>query len=240
MISVKSFAAIVCLLFATSFVLPDAHAVAILASGKPNAPSSTTDVNFSSGQFSVTSDVAFDNSAGQWLKRLFLPSDGGGASSGDRHDIVETITNAGIQAWTDWHERVVSTTMINDPNGNDPGFLFDNSSLFVYRNNILLSSGSDYLLVPQPFLFGPPGNSGHWSAFDIFFQPGSEIQPGDTLRIEKRIFEVFGDANIWMPSEPAVIAQYPTIPEPATLLLAAISACVCGVRRTRAAKNRAR
>jgi hypothetical protein len=217
---VKSFVAIVCLLFCFFFALPRAHAQVVLASGDPNAPPTIDVMSFSSGTFSITSAVAYEEGAGQWHKELIAPP--GGGNSGDRFDIVETILNAGSQAWTDWHERVVSTTDINttgDPN--DPGFLFDNDSLHVYRNNVLLNLGTDYQIVPQPFNFGPQGNPGHWSAFDILFQPGSTIQPSDTLRIEKQIFEVFGDGDIWMPGEVAIIAQYPTIPEPTALLLAA-------------------
>ena len=229
---VKSFVAIVCLLFCFFFALPRAHAQVVFASGDPNAPPTIDVMSFSSGTFSITSAVAYEEGAGQWHKELIAPPSGG--NSGQRFDIVETIENVGAHTWTDWHERVVSTTTINDPNGNDPGFLFDNDSLHVSRNNVLLNLGTDYQLVPQPFNFGPPGeNFGHWYAFDIFFELGSTIQPGDALRIEKQIFEVFRDANIWMPGTIAVIAQYPTVPEPTALLLASAGLLASSVRRKR-------
>ena len=228
----QALAATVCLLCVPLFVQSDLHAQTVLASGDPNALPTIDSVPFFMGGFSITRDVAYDGGSGQWHKELVGP--GSSANSGDRRDIVETITNVGSQPWTDWHERVVSTTDIDttgDPN--DPGFLFDNDSLHVYRNNVLLTLGADYLVAPEIWTFGPMGNPGHWSAFDIFFQPGSTILPGDVLKIEKQIFEVFGDANPWRPNEIAVIAQYPTIPEPATWILASAGVMACSTRRRR-------
>ena len=60
------------------------------------------------------------------------------------------------------------------------------------------------------------------------------IQPGDTLKIEKQIFEVHLDGNLWEPGEFAEIAQYPTIPEPSSFLLAAtVLGFIVGGRRKR-------
>jgi hypothetical protein len=229
---VKLSAAIVCLPFCMLLAQPKSSAQIVLASGDPNATPFIDVVPFDMGKFSITSAVAYDEGSGQWWKEFVGPN--GGGASGDRFDIVETITNAGTQAWTDWHERVVSTTDVSSsPGPNDPGFLFDNTSLHVFRNNVPLSQGTDYLVAPQTFNFGPQGNLGQWSAFDVFFQPGSTIQPGDTLRIEKQIFEVFNDGNPWMPGELAVVAQFPTIPEPAAWILAAAGAFSCFIRRKR-------
>jgi hypothetical protein len=83
---------------------------------------------------------------------------------------------------------------------------------------------------------GDPGNVGHWEAISILFAPHRVIETGDVLLIEKDIFEVFGDANIWMPGEAAQIAEYPTgVPEPAALsTLAIATGALLGGRRRRA------
>jgi hypothetical protein len=42
------------------------------------------------------------------------------------------------------------------------------------------------------------------------------IANGQRLRIEKQIFEVFGDGDVWRPGleNAAVLGQFPTVPEP--------------------------
>ena len=62
----------------------------------------------------------------------------------------------------------------------------------------------------------------HWQSVSLFFSPGSEIQPTDVLRIQKNIFETFLNGDFWNPFVVAEIAEHPTVPEPATLLTAAM------------------
>lgn len=116
---------------------------------------------------------------------------------------------------------VLSTTTVDD-NSNYPGFLFRAGSLSVFRNGGILTQGMDYTLVAEEFSDPVGGNDGDWLGMSPFFSSGSEILPGDTLRITKQIFEVYGDANIWMTNEIALVGQYPTVPEPAALVLAAL------------------
>src|SRR5262249_48036129 len=138
-----------------------------------------------SGGFQVTETVALDPAFGPWQKSLVNTGPGGVASGVDL-PISELLTNVGTQAWSDWHEQVLSRTTINNPN-DSPGFLFRQGSLTVAANYgsgfVPLTQGVQYTLVTTPYS-GPPdptGNDSNWEAIDIFFQPGFQIAPGNTL-----------------------------------------------------------
>jgi len=189
------------------------------------------------GTFAVNENVALDIGSGPWLKSL-VNSSGGGISSGANRGIVETLTNIGAAPWLDWHEAVASRTTINQPN-DSPGFLFQENSLVLMADYgsgfITLTQGVDYTLVPTPFLSGPSGNFGNWEAIDVFFAPNRVLETGDILRIQKNIFEVFGDADIWQQGEAAVISEYPS-PEPGALALGAVALVAPLLSRKRAFK----
>lgn len=218
-------------------------AAPIGASGNSGNPSLLTEHNLTiNDEFDITAGVALDPGAGPWFKGL-RNSSPNPISSGQPVPITETLHNAGAIPWTDWHEEIDSRTTIGGGGGggggganNAPGFLFANNSLSLmadYGSGFVgLAEGADYTL--QTMLYsGPPlsGNNNHWEAIWIFFEPHATIQSGDTLKIEKQIFEVYGDANLWMPGETAVIRQYPT-PEPATVMLLGLGAlAMVGVRR---------
>jgi hypothetical protein len=137
---------------------------------------------------------------------------------------MEVLTNLGGIAWSDWHEAVLSRTEINMPN-DAPGFLFRNGSLSVSANYgsgpVALVEGTDYTVVAPPYAGPAAGLNGpNWETIDITLSPARFIAPGNSLIIQKDIFEVFGDATIWMTGEAAEIGEYPTttgVPEPATL-----------------------
>jgi hypothetical protein len=143
--------------------------------------------------------------------------------------IVETFTNVGTYAWTDWHEEVIGPV---EDFGFGPAtdFAFERESVGVSRNGIGLVEGVDYTLaytehpVPQPNIPGPdqvdPGK--HWQSVSIFFNAASRIQPSDVLTIEKNIFETHLNGTPWNQFLVAEIAQYPTVPEPGTALLVAL------------------
>lgn len=197
--------------------------VGISASGNFNLPTTVTQHNGSQGSgFDINEGVSLDPGAGPWIKELV--NAGPSVPSGTELFINETLTNTGTIPWTDWHEEILSVTGI--PGAIQvPGFLFRNGSVHLsadYGAGLVgLAEGPDYTLQTMPYN-GPPigGNNNHWQAIWIFFAPHAVIQPGDTLVIEKRIFEVFGDGNIWQSGEFAEVAQYPT-PEPTTLALGA-------------------
>ena len=94
-----------------------------------------------------------------------------------------------------------------------------------------LATPSPVVATPAP---GPGFDPNGWESLVITFQPGFEIDSGDKLRIEKDIFEVFLDGNVWQPGEVAEIAQFPSIPEPGALALIALIAPAI-LRRRRAA-----
>lgn len=206
----------------------------ITASGNFNNPSTTTQhVGDKPDGFEITDDVGFDPSKGPWIKQLVNDPQGIGISSGNRVNIIETFTNTGTQHWTDWHEEILTTTIFVGGGGGGggggeppPGFLFDKNFF-----NLMADRGAgfeglvenvDYTKATMEFLGPGSGNDNMGlEAIWIFFEPHAAIQPGDTIKIEKQIFEVHLDGNIWQPGEFVEIAQYPTVPEPSCLLLAA-------------------
>ena len=217
-------------LAATRLVLADG----ISAGPNPSDPTATpSSYSGNHDGFLIVEDVAYDGSADQWTKALVNvgPQQ---IFSGQLVEIDERLTNVGQLAWTDWHERVLSLTDTGGGPGLQPGFLFEKDSVSVYRNGGLLSQGTDYTLVPE--VSQDPGNANDWVGLSIFFNPGATIQPGNTLRITKNIFEVFGDGNTWMTTEPnnvALIAEYPTaIPEPTAIGLTLLASLVVCCRRS--------
>ncbi len=211
-------------------ISPVADAAVTASGNQGNTPTVTQHNGNLANGFTVNEDVAFDSSAGHWIKQLV--NSGGGISSGDRVDIVETFTNTGLDAWTGWHEQIISVTEISGP---QPGFLFDENSLMVSVDAgggfQLLSAGVDYNVVATDYM-GPGmgvGNVG-WQAVSIFFEPHALIQAGDALRIDKQIFEVFLDVDVWPTGEAAEIAQYPIVPEPSSWVLAALGLAGLAVR----------
>jgi len=210
---------------------------AVEASGGAG-PSVSTEQEGNVNGFTIVANVLHDPSAGPWEKHLV--NTGGGIESGLLVPITEVLTNIGTDAWTDWHEEIIGPF---DTFGFGPAtiFAFERESVNVYRNGDLLSEGPDYTLqftlhpVVQP---GPnPQNhaeSGqHWQSVSIFFSGSNSIQPSDTLTIEKNIFETYLNGTIWMPSIEPVIAQYPTVPEPTTLVYFLAALAVLGGRRAR-------
>jgi hypothetical protein len=206
-------------------------AATIGASGG-GGPSTTTSYDGSRiDGFAIVEDVAYDSGAGPWQKELVNIGTGAGnmLASGTTAAINETFTNVGSDAWTGWHEQVLSTTTVG-MDSNYPGFLFRDGSLNVYRNGGLLTEGSDYVLTTQ-VIGGQLSPNGDWEAMTILFSSGAMIQPGDDLRLTKDIFEVFGDGNTWQLNEAALLAQYPLVPEPASISLAIVGVGVALSRR---------
>lgn len=207
------------------------------ASGDFNKPSTDTDhLGDQFSGFDIVGDVTLDPSSGPWIKSLI--NSGPSIASGTEVFINETFTNTGSIAWTDWHEEIISIAMAGGGGGGGtqvPGFLFRNGSVNLQADYgagfVSLLEGPDYSLQTMDYN-GPPisGNNNNWEAVWIFFEPHAVIQTGDTLRIEKRIFEIFGDGNIWQTNTSAQIAQYPT-PEPTTALIIAPLATAVLLRR---------
>ena len=211
---------------------------AVEASGGAG-PSVMTDHEGNANGFNITITALHDPSAGPWLKHLI--NTGGGIESGLLVPITEELRNIGTNAWTDWHEEVVGP--IDDDTGFGPAtsFAFERDSVNVYRNGSLLTQGVDYDLEftlhpvfqpgPNPMNHADAGQ--HWQSVSIFFSESNSIEPSDTLTIEKNIFETYLNGNIWMPSIEPVIAQYPTIPEPASIVQLAAGLVLLGRRGLR-------
>jgi hypothetical protein len=176
------------------------------------------------GRFTIDEDVAYDPSAGNWIKRLSVMSPG--ADSGEQVPIIEELTNTGTQPWTDWHENVIGPVE-NFGFGPATIFAFERQSVDVFRNGVGLVEGVDYTLtftehpVSQPNQPNGVDPGRHWQGFSLFFGPSGQIGPSDTLRIEKNIFETYLNGDFWNPMVVAEIAEYPTVPEPAAFFLAA-------------------
>jgi hypothetical protein len=224
-------AGMVCLAIASA----PSRAATIGASGDTSMPSASTSYN-GGLTFNITENVAVDPNAGPWHKDLVANN---GSNSGQNRTIMEVITNLGGVAWSDWHEQVLSRTTINQPN-DAPGFLFQNGSLSVSANygsgQVALTEGTDYTVV-APAYAGPAAglNGPNWETIDIFLSPARYIGVGNSLIIQRDIFEVFGDANTWMTGEAATIGEYPTttgVPEPAAgLSFAAFALLASRLRR---------
>ncbi len=216
------------------------YGVTLGASGNYNLP--TTDTEYfgdQGGGFNITASLHLDPLAGPWVKSL--TNSGPSIASGTEVFIAETLTNDGSIPWTDWHEEILSISTVGGGGGGGgggiqvPGFLFRNGSVNLQADYgsgfVSLFEGPDYSLQSMDYN-GPAisGNNNNWQAVWIFFEPHAVIQTGDTLRIEKRIFEIYGDGNIWQSGEAAQIAQYPT-PEPTTALIIAPLATAMLLRR---------
>jgi hypothetical protein len=235
---VRRLTLILALALVLNFVTARSTFAAILASGG-GGPSTTTTYNGDRlDGFTIQEDVARDSGAGPWQTELVNTGAGPGnmLASGVPAAIDETFNNVGSVPWTGWHDGVLSTTTVdNDPDY--PGFLFRNGSLNVYHNGALLAEGSDYVLTAE-LVTGQLSTDGDWDALTIFFNSGTLIQPGDSLRITKDIFEVFGDGNTWQVGEAAVLAQYPTVPEPASVSLALVGGVCAAAWRQRRGRRR--
>ncbi len=179
--------------------------------------------------FNIFEDVALDPAAGPWIKQL-KNNGPGPISSGQQVPIFEELKNTGSIPWTDWHEQIIT---FNGPPIDEPGFLFKRMGgkpmLLLKLDGNTLTEGADYTVVDTPATVG--GDTGS-VAIDIFFEPGAIVGPGQTLRIEKYIFEVHGDSNVWLPGESVEVLEYPT-PEPSTIVLGGLLALAGLGRRNR-------
>lgn len=222
------------------FVVARSAEAAVNASGDGGNPISTATYGGDIGGFVVTEDVALNPLAGPWHKELV--NLGSEILSGERVSVFETLTNVG-SAWGDWHEAIFSTTFGGSTYA---GFLFDKDSLILSADRgsgiVVLTEGVDYALETTDFTGpGAGGDNDGWVAISIVFAPGAEIESGETLLIEKQIFEVFLDVNTWASEEAAVISQYPTpVPEPPKALLLAAGLAAVAALGARARTLRAR
>ncbi len=227
----------ICALVSVVFLsIVQSAAAAVSASSDTSQLSQQTNHPFMMGGFPITEDVAFSPIAGPWVNHLI--NGGGSHNSGQDVPITETLTNTGTAAWVGWHEEVRSRTDIPGGPGDEVGFLFRQGSLSVqgdYGSGFVpLVQGADYTLVPTLYSGVPePGNNSHFEAITIFFAPGRIIESGDRLRINKQIFEVFGDADPWRPEEEALIAQFPIVPEPSGLVIGVIALIAASARSSR-------
>jgi hypothetical protein len=226
-------AAVVLLSFGTSRAWAAAE-----ASGGPG-PNVETNYDGNANGFTITSNVLYDPSAGPWHK--LLHNTGSGIESGLLVPITEVLTNIGTDAWTDWHEAIIGPVEDNTGFGPATAFAFERDSVNVLRNGSLLNEGSDYTLEftlhpvhqpgPNPMNHADPGQ--HWQSISIFFAGANAIQPTDTLTIEKNIFETYLNGNVWTPFIVPVLAQYPTIPEPATIVPLTVALALLGCSKRR-------
>jgi hypothetical protein len=222
--------------------LDPARAVTIGASSDITQPITSTNHSVtgppSGASTSIVADIAHDLNSGPWHKNL-INNGTNAIPSGNNVGIQEVLTNTGAATWTGWNERVVTRTTINTPN-DSPGFLFRQSSLALQADYgagfVPLTQGPDYTVTVVPYS-GPPDPSGNgqgWEEITIFLAPVRSIQTSNRLQINKQIFEVFLDGNLWNLGEAAEIAQYPiAVPEPASLGLAAFGAITLLARARR-------
>jgi len=213
------------------FVYP-ARAATISASGDTSMPSTTTNYSLtgtpSSASVSIIENVIDDAASGPWHK-MVANGTNGAISSGQDVSLLETFTNAGLTPWTGWHEEVVTRTTINHPN-DSTDYLFHQGTLSVQADYgaglVGLTQGVDYTLTTVPYSgpSDPGGNDNGWEALTINLSPTKQILTGDKLVVNKSMFEVFLNGDIWHVDQNAELAQYPTVvPEPGSLGLLALA-----------------
>lgn len=224
------------------------------SSGYDGMPSTTSQYVSSSNTFTITEDVVLDMANGPWTMQLSNPSN---QSSGNRVNMVETLSNAGTEAWTGWTQSVTTTWVSGGEGGGNPGtpdptrvgFLFDNSTISLQADYgsglVALTEGVEYTLLGYDIFGQPTGGGGggggggsngqHYSSIEINFESGFEIDAGDTLVIQKQIFEVFDDSNTWKAGDIAEVQAYP-VPEPTSLALLSLGGLLFA-RRRRAAMH---
>jgi len=226
---------------ALACVCTTAAAAGISASGGGDG-NTTTQYDGNSSGFAIDEGVAYDPSAGPWIKQL--TNTGNGIASGNRVNITETLTNIGPYGWTDWHEEIITTTTGGGGGGGggggEPqlGFVFDKDFLSLmadYGSGFeALVENVDYSVMSMPYEGpGAGGDNMGLQAIWILFEPHAVIQTDDVLKIEKQIFEVYLDGNIWQQDEFVEIVEYPTIPEPSVFVLAAIGLLSLSIGRQR-------
>lgn len=144
-----------------------------------------------------------------WSKSITDPNGLVTDPAGELLDMIEFIENVGTESWGDWHEHIA-------PNGAGlPDSTWISVDLLVNGSSITFNA----LGLGTPNLW-----------LDTFSQP---VLPGDILEIRK-VVEVF--PVVPTNSGPILrIEEYPTpIPEPGSLVLAAVSSLVLiGMRRRR-------
>jgi hypothetical protein len=221
-----------------------AQAATILASPDNTQPFSTTGHSITGaapngGNVTILQDIALDPSAGPWHKNLVNNTSPGGSMgqifSGSNVAVTETMANLGAVPWNQWTEKVLSRTTINTPN-DSPGFLIRRTSPSLQADYgsgfVPLTQGTHYAVVGTPDS-GPGADTDGWEAISFVLLPGSEINPGNKLRISEQVYEVFLDGNIWAQGEAAEIAQFPGVPEPSCAALLTLPVLATLSRRRR-------
>lgn len=221
-----------------------AGAVVINASSNSALPSTITNYSVtgtqSTASTSIVEDVALSAASGPWHTNLINNITQGASPqpifSGTYVGLTETYTNQGIETWAGWFEGVVTRTTFSNPN-DATKYLFRDSTVSVAANYgsgfVTLTPNVDYTLTSTPYS-GPPDsfNEEGSEAITIALIPSRWVDTGDTLRISKQIFDVFGDGAVWEAGAAAELAQYPTpIPEPAAIGAGGVVIAILGRRR---------
>jgi len=143
--------------------------------------------------------IYYDPNAGPWHKQLAAP--GGGFLVNHIYAIWETPmvaaapgSNPPGPAWTDWHETILSPGFDWFSDANDP-WTFSSTPVGVSAT----------------FTFGA-------GLADFYFTPAADV--GTTLNIVKYV--KYGGGGT--PNQPLVIGEFPTVPEPSTIVLLGVGA----------------
>jgi hypothetical protein len=156
-------------------------------------------------------EVAHDPSAGRWHKVL-AGGDGGVFAASDTgvdglavFSLSEYLTIGGTTPWTDWHEEILQ-----------PGWRWLDDRPSSGEPTFTKASGEAIPGLSISFTGATPTAGGK---IDFTFDP---LSPGTNLKIVKRL--VFEGLDPLLPGETYLgrldVYQYPTVPEPATGLMA--------------------
>jgi hypothetical protein len=187
-------------------------AQAIPAGSNPSGTLTPILIAVTNGDAEVTATVSYDPNAGPLLKQVVINSDsfgtGVGLPAGDSFSLIEHITIDGGVPWTDWHETILSDY-----------FTWGDPTVEVMENGVASPLGHTFELT---------GNDTELSVFfDDLLTAGTEL-----LITKSLILDI--NAPFQEPFKGTIeIAEFPSIDEPAAMMLFGAGLLAFGLVRRR-------
>lgn len=198
---------------------------AIPASFDPNNPSTTILYDVVNGVAEFSATVSYDDAAGPWIKEIVINDEsfgnGQGLPAGSSITLIEHLTVDGPRPWTDWHEVIVEV-FLNDPNDTTNYSDFFSWGAFTVE---IVDNG-----VPSPL--------GHTFELtdndrDLSLEFDRLVGAGTELLLTKELI-LANNAPFPEPFEGSIfIEEYPTVDEPAAMMVFGFGLVALGLARRR-------